>query len=158
MSDDQAPHWSEQAPDGDVPSVVERAAQIEAMPVLGVVAQRLADVSPAWARVTINPPTAPRTAPDGISRDRATGVEAIREGWLLHRAASRLAADASPDLALLIGDWCYAAGLCDIADHGSLDDVERLANLVADVSARCDEPIEALAPRWDETTSEMRNA
>ena len=158
MSPDDAPHWSEQVEEGDRPSVVERAQQLEAMPVLGVVAQRLADVSPAWAAVTIAPATAPSGAPDGISRDRAIGVESIREGWLLHRAASRLAADASPDLALLVGDWCYAAGLCEIADHGSLDDVERLADLVADVSARCDEPVDALAPRWDETTGAMRDA
>lgn len=158
MSQDEPPHWSEQVVDPDRPSVVERAAQLEAMPVLGVVAQRLADVSPAWASVTINPTTAPPGAPDRISRDRAIGVESIREGWLLHRAASRLAADASPDLALLVGDWCYAAGLCEIADHGSLDDVERLAALVADVSARCDEPIDALAQRWDETTEALHDA
>ncbi len=158
MSDEHEPHWSEQVDHGDRPSVVERAAQLEAMPALGVVAQRLADVSPAWAAVTINPATAPPGAPDGISRDRAIGVESIREGWLLHRTASRLAAGATPDLALLIGDWCYAAGLCDIADHGSLDDVERLAGLVADVSARCDEPIDALEPRWVETIEAMHHA
>lgn len=154
MSDDAA-HWSEQ-PTGDRRSV-DRDALAATVPVLAVVAQRLADVSPAWAEVTIAAGTAPPGAPDGISRDRAIGVESIREGWLLHRTASRLAADASPDLALLIGDWCYAAGLCDIADHGSLDDVAALATLVADVSARCDEPIEALAPRWDETVQALRH-
>ncbi len=156
MSDD-APHWSEQPEADDRPSVVERAAQLEPMPVLGVVAQRLADVSPAWDAVTVAPANAPKSATDGISRDRAIGVEAIREGWLLHRTASRLAAEASPDLALLIGDWCYAAGLCDIADHGSLDDVAELAGLVADVSARCDEPIDALAPRWEQSIEAMRS-
>ncbi len=129
----------------------------EPIPVLGVVAERLADVSPAWASVTVAPTSVTGGDADGISRDRAIGVEAIREGWLLHRAASRLAADASPDLALLVGDWCYAAGLCEIADHGSLDDVARLASLVADVSARCDESVESLAPRWDETVEAMRN-
>lgn len=128
------------------------------VPVLGVVAQRLADVSPTWAQVTVAAGTATDEGPAGLSRDRAIGVESIREGWLLHRAASRLAADASPDLALLIGDWCYAAGLCEIADHGSLDDIEQLAALVAEVSARCHEPVDALAPRWDETRAAMRNA
>ena len=155
MSDD-APHWSEHVDEGTGPSIHERAAQVAAMPVLGVVAQRLADVSPAWAAVTINPAAAPTSTAEGISRDRAIGLEAIREGWLLHRTASRLAADASPDLALLIGDWCYAAGLCDVADHGTLDDVANLAALVADVSTRCDEPIDELAPRWDESLEQMR--
>ncbi len=157
MSDEPEAHWSEQpAAADDRPSVHDRAAQLQAMPVLGVVAQRIADVSPAWANVTVPASSATGASVDGVSRDRAIGVEAIREGWLLHRAASRVAAEASPDLALLVGDWCYAAGLCEIADHGSLDDVARLATLVADVSARCDESIETLAPRWAETTDAMR--
>jgi hypothetical protein len=156
MSDD-APHWTDQADDGDRPSVVERAAQLEPVPVLGVVAQRMSDVSPAWDAVTLSSAAAPKGASDGIGRDRAIGVEAIREGWLLHRSASRLAADASPDLALLMGDWCYAAGLCEIADHGSLDDVAALAALVADVSARCDETVDELTPRWAETAEAMHH-
>jgi hypothetical protein len=157
MTNDESVHWSEQVEATDRPTVHDRAEQLAAAPVLGVVAQRLADVSPAWARVTIDPATAPTDAPAGLTRDRAIGVESIREGWLLHRNASRLAADASPDLALLVGDWCYAAGLCEIADHGSLDDVAHLAALVADVSARATETVDELAPRWDETVEAMRN-
>lgn len=117
--------------------------------VQAAIAQQLADVSPAWRDVAIDPSTAPRDAPTELSRDIAIGVESIREGWLLHRGESRLASAASPDLALLMGDWCYAAGLCSITDHGTLDDVTRLANLVADVSARVDEPVADLAGHWD---------
>jgi hypothetical protein len=132
------------------------AGESEPLPPLDVVAGRLADVSPAWAAV-ISARTATSSLPvSGLGRDRTIGVEAIREGWLLHRDAARLVAGASPDLALLMGDWCYAAGLCDIADHGTLDDVATLATLIADVSARADEPIDALEPRWHDATTAMR--
>lgn len=124
---------------------------------IGAVAARMAEVSPSWANVV----TAPEQAPgaDGrvlsLGRDRAHGVEAIREGWLLHRDASRVVDGASPDLALLMGDWCYAAGLCTITDHGTLDDVAQLARLVADVSARAGETAEELAPRWNDAVESM---
>jgi hypothetical protein len=125
---------------------------------LGAVAARMAEVSPSWAQVTEDAHRAPLSAPaiELLGRDRAQGVESIREGWLLHRDAARVVSGASPDLALLMGDWCYAAGLCTIADHGSLDDIATLATLVADVSARADEPVDALESRWDETMESMR--
>lgn len=152
-----APHWS------DEPSpVVRRAAELEEiapeLSIQGAVAQGIADVSPVWEEATVDPTAAPQDAPEGLSRDRATAVESIREGWLLHRGASRLAPGASPDLALLVGDWCYAAGLCIIADHGSLDDVAALAELIAHVSARADDPIEALHPCWQSTTEDLADA
>lgn len=156
MIDGHAPHWADVPQDDDGrPSIHERAAQMSALPVLGAVAQRIADVSPAWQDVTVDPAVAGSSNVRDLPRDRLIGVEAIREGWLLHRRASRLAADASPDLALLIGDWCYAAGLCEIADHGSLDDIAQLAKLVADVSTRCDEPVEQLEDRWTDTTEAL---
>ncbi|MEO6867854.1 MAG: hypothetical protein ABI200_07515 [Gaiellales bacterium] len=152
-------HWSEQSqPEPRTEQVV--AEPLKPRPALGVVAQRLADVSPAWAAAIIDPELAPSDDPLAatLGRSRAQGVESIREGWLLHRAASRLGPDASPDLALLMGDWCYAAGLCTIADHGSLDDVARLAALIANVSARADEPVEQLNIHWTETTEAMHHA
>lgn len=149
MSDDR--HWSETAPSEPSP-VPEARPSAAPRPALGAVAQRIAEVSPAWKAVTIDPAAAPSTTASAeLGRDRERGVESIREGWLLHRGASRLAAAASPDLALLVGDWCYAAGLCTISDHGSLEDVAALARLVADVSARCDQPIDALEARWTDT-------
>lgn len=155
MADD-APttHWSEE------PSEVAARAHAEdrelrPLPPLGVVAQRACDVSPAWQAATTDPQHVRSEAPSVAGRDRAIGVESIREGWLLHRGHSRIAASASPDLALLVGDWCYAAGLCAIADHGSLDDVAILASLVADVSARAGESIEALDERWGAATEQL---
>jgi hypothetical protein len=134
------------------------ADENEPLPPLDVVARRLADVSPAWAAVTSAHPATSSLSVSGLSRDRTIGVEAIREGWLLHRAAARIVDGVSPDLALLMGDWCYAAGLCDIADHGSLDDVATLATLIADVSTRVDEPTDALEPHWQKTLDSMRHA
>jgi hypothetical protein len=122
---------------------------------LATVAQQLADVSPAWAAACVDAASIPPSSVDAGTRDRTIGVEAIREGWLLHRGASRIATGSGEDLALLVGDWCYAAGLCAIADHGSLDDVADLAALVADVSVRAGEPIEALDERWDEATARI---
>ena len=154
-SGDDDQHWSEQ------PSrVAQQAAEVEQVvqqvTPLGVVAQRMRDVSPAWRSVTCEPEAAPTDAPIDVgSRDRSVGVEAIREGWLLHRGASRIAPGASEDLSLLVGDWCYAAGLCEVADHGTLDDVARLARLVADVSARAGESVEALEPYWQEAAKEL---
>jgi hypothetical protein len=84
-------------------------------------------------------------------------VELIREGWLTHRGVARIATGASPNLALLIGDWCYAAGLCAIADHGSLDDVAALAELVADLSARAEESTQALDPYWSTALEAMHH-
>jgi len=118
------------------------------VPPLGVVAQRIADVSPSWASASVAADRAPASTDLGIGRDRTIGVESIREGWLLHRGASRIAAAASPDLALLVGDWCYAAGLREVTEHGSLDQVAALAELVADLSADPADTDDALAARW----------
>ncbi|MCW2962520.1 MAG: hypothetical protein JWM25_1299 [Thermoleophilia bacterium] len=119
---------------------------------LAEIAAALADVSPAWADVVTVPSSdAARATTLTRSTEIQRGVEAIREGWLLHRGASRIAAGASPDLALLIGDWSYAAGLVDIAEHGSLDDVAQLAELVAQLSTQHERPLAELEQHWDTT-------
>lgn len=126
---------------------------------LEAVAERMAEVSPAWAAAVAAPDqSVPRVADERLlGRDRAQGVEAIREGWLLHRGQSRVAAAAGADLALLVGDWCYATGLCSIADHGTLDDVATLAELVADVSAAGAAPVVDLEPRWTTAIEALRH-
>lgn len=141
-------------------SAVETAATTPRAPEpIEAVVSQLREVSPAWSGATAPDRELPQGMRlPGISRDRSMGIEAIREGWLLHRGASRVAPTASPDLALLVGDWCYASGLCTIADHGSLDDVATLARLVADVSARRAETIEQLEPRWTEAVEALQDA
>lgn len=110
----------------------------------------IADVSPSWERITRPAAGAAPATTARLGAARAVGVESIREGWLLHRETARVVDrdGVSPDLALLVGDWCYASGLCAIAEHGSLDDVATLAELIADVSTRVDEPLDALDARW----------
>jgi hypothetical protein len=64
------------------------------------------------------------------------GVEMIREGYLLHHGRSRLFDQDDPDLALLTGDYLYAAGLVEICRTGDLDAVRTLARLIAECAAR----------------------
>lgn len=115
-------------------------------------AARIAAVSPAWADVVRPHAGALRctSVPDACSRAVALGIKSIREGWLLHREQSRIAPGADPDVGLLVGDWCYAAGLAEVAEHGSLQHVALLATLIADVSARADRPARELEARWTE--------
>jgi hypothetical protein len=58
-------------------------------------------------------------------------VEAMREGYLLHYATSRLLSGADPDLALLAGDYLYALGLERLAALRDLEAVAELADLVS---------------------------
>ncbi|HYW28437.1 MAG TPA: hypothetical protein VE824_01415 [Gaiellales bacterium] len=78
---------------------------------------------------------APRYA--GRCPDRyLIGVEMIREGYLLHHGRSVLFAQDEEDLALLTGDYLYAAGLVEICATGDLRAVRTLARLIAECSAR----------------------
>ena len=59
------------------------------------------------------------------------GVEMIYEGYLLHYGRSRLFSQADRDLALLTGDYLYAAGLREICATGDLSAVGALASLIS---------------------------
>ena len=61
----------------------------------------------------------------------ALGVETIYEGYLLHFGRPRLFAPADADTALLLGDYLYAHGLVRIAETGSVDAVNDLAELIS---------------------------
>jgi hypothetical protein len=122
---------------------------------LAPLAQRIGAVSERWRQslaVRWGAPRVPATIPGPLNG----AIEAIYEGYALHEDASRvLASSASHNLRLLIGDWCYAAGLCDVAATGNLDAVETLADLIADTAALAAEgPRAAGAPdprdiRWE---------
>jgi hypothetical protein len=60
----------------------------------------------------------------------AVVVEAVREGYLLHYANSRLLAAVDPDLSLLAGDYLYALGLQRLAALGDLAAVRELSDLI----------------------------
>jgi hypothetical protein len=79
------------------------------------------------------------------------GVEMIREGYLLHNGRSVLFSQDDPDLALLTGDYLYAAGLVEICATGDLRAVRALARLIAECSARRgDAETAGDEPLWDE--------
>lgn len=127
---------------------------------LAPLARRIGAVSPAW-----NSALAARFGAARIPELRAglqPAVEAIYEGHLLHGHASRVVdATASTSMHLLIGDWCYAAGLCDVAATGDVAAVGTLADLIADVAsmvAEAPRPDGAPDPReirWEAALTEL---
>ena len=130
---------------------------------LDVIARRIADVSPEWAAALNHARGAARVVERLRGDDAlALGVESIYEGYAIHYAASRVAeAELTPALHLLLGDFCYAAGLCDVAATGDLDAVATLADLIADTAALAAEgrrPADAPDPRelrWNAALSAL---
>ena len=106
------------------------------MSVLEQIRARAAADSPLWAAALL--PGAPPSAEyQGRCPDsHLLGVEMIREGYLLHGGRSRLFAQDDRDLALLTGDYLYAAGLVEICATGDLAAVATLAELIAQCSRR----------------------
>ncbi len=100
------------------------------MSVLAEVARRASGESPLWRDALVAADGSP--AFEGRCPDRhLLGVEMIYEGHLLHRGRSRLFSQADPDLALLTGDYLYAAGLREICATGDLEAVAVLAELIS---------------------------
>jgi hypothetical protein len=96
---------------------------------------RAAADSPLWEAALLDG-AAPAPEFAGRCPDRyLLGVEMIREGYLLHTASSRLFRQDDPDLALLTGDYLYAAGLVEVCATGDLDAVAALADLISRCSA-----------------------
>lgn len=107
---------------------------------LAPLTQRIAAVSRRWNEMLAAELGAPRMQHFDPSSLLDAGIEAIYEGYALHATASRvLRSDAPEHLRLLIGDWCYAAGLCDVAASGHLDAVSTLADLIANTAMMAEE-------------------
>ena len=70
----------------------------------------------------------PRAGDPGVV---ALSVEAVREGYLLHRGCPRIFEGDDRDLALLAGDRLYALGLAGLARAGNLEAVAELAAVIA---------------------------
>jgi hypothetical protein len=84
------------------------------------------------------------------------GVEMIREGYMLHNGHSELFGQDDPDLALLTGDYLYAAGLVEICATGDAAAVRTLARLIAECSARRgDRDPQSDEPLWDEAVASL---
>jgi hypothetical protein len=103
------------------------------MTVLAEVARRAAAESPLWAGALVA--TDGETAFAGVCPDgHLLGLEMIYEGHLLHRGRSRLFSQDDRDLALLTGDYLYAAGLVEVCQTGDLEAVRALAELISETS------------------------
>ncbi|HEX5261755.1 MAG TPA: hypothetical protein VFW18_09780 [Gaiellales bacterium] len=103
------------------------------MTVLAEVARRAAAESPLWAGALVA--TDGETAFAGVCPDgHLLGLEMIYEGHLLHRGRSRLFSQDDRDLALLTGDYLYAAGLVEVCRTGDLEAVRALAELISETS------------------------
>ena len=123
---------------------------------LDEIRSRAAADSPLWAAALID--AAP---PDAEYQHRCPdryllGVEMIREGYLLHRGRSRLFAQDDAELALLTGDYLYAAGLVEICGTGDLEAVSALAALISRCSARSGDGDDAGNDGlWDSTVAAL---
>ena len=126
-----------------MPSLAHTAEQVEMTAAGGAGVRRLmaslldeiraraAADSPLWERALL-PGEAPAPEFEGrCPQPYLLGVEMIREGYLLHNGRARLFAQDDADLALLTGDYLYAAGLVEICGTGDLDAVTTLAQLIA---------------------------
>jgi hypothetical protein len=98
--------------------------------VLAEVARRAAADSPLWRAALVRDDGPPAFA-GACPESHVLGVEMIYEGYLLHRGRSRLFSHEDADLALLTGDYLYAAGLAEVCGTGDLDAVQELAALIS---------------------------
>jgi hypothetical protein len=124
--------------------------------VLEQIRSRAAADSPLWAAALL-----PGDVPAPDYQDRCPppyllGVEMIREGYLLHHGRGRLFSQADRDLALLTGDYLYAAGLVEICSTGDLAAVATLADLIADCSRRRGDRVnDDDETRWDSSIASL---
>ncbi len=106
------------------------------MTVLAEIARRAAADSPLWAGA-LRSGDAPQPRFAGRSPDRyLLGDEMILEAYLLHYGQSRLFRQDDAYLALLTGDYLYAAGLVEICGTGDLRAVADLAELISRCAVR----------------------
>jgi hypothetical protein len=109
---------------------------------------RAAADSPLWAAALL-PGDPPAAEYQGRCPERhLLGVEMIREGYLLHGVRSRLFAQDDRDLALLTGDYLYAAGLVEICHTGDLAAVTALAELISACARDRGEGVADDEDRW----------
>jgi hypothetical protein len=116
--------------------------------VLEQIRGRAAADSPLWGDALLPgdppPPQYQGRCPDS----HLLGVEMIREGYLLHGGRSRLFAQDDRDLALLTGDYLYAAGLAEICATGDLGAVTALAELISACARDRGEGLDDREERW----------
>jgi hypothetical protein len=103
-------------------------------------------------------------APDvsGLSAARANAVLAAWTGARLHAGQIGLLEALDPDLALLVGDWCFAHALQALAHGGDLEAIGLLAAAIGDCALVLTEAAEVPAaqggiePIWRATAQALR--
>ena len=127
------------------------------MSVLETVAERAADASPLWASALLTEPRGGLRFSGRCPERHLLGVETIYEGYLLHHGTSRLFEQDDRDLAVLTGDYLYAAGLREICATGDLGAVGALATLISRCARNQADGAAADDPAlWDETVATLR--
>lgn len=83
----------------------------------------------------------------------AFGVQVIYEGYLMHEGRSRVLHGETPDTdLLLIGDYCHAAGITDLADAGAVAVIDLMARTIAATSTA---PADRRDPIWAESLGQL---
>ena len=127
------------------------------MNVLARVADGASEASPLWAAALLDEPRGGLRFAGRCPQRHLLGVETIYEGYLLHHGTSRLFDQDDRDLALLTGDYLYAAGLREICATGDIAAVDALAELIATCAMRRgDGELSADDPLWDATVAGLR--
>jgi hypothetical protein len=116
--------------------------------VLEQIRGRAAADSPLWGDALLPGDPPPPQYQGGCPDSHLLGVEMIREGYLLHGGRSRLFAQDDRDLALLTGDYLYAAGLAEICATGDLGAVTALAELISACARDRGEGLDDREERW----------
>lgn len=97
-------------------------------------------------------------AVDGLSPERATALRAAWTGARLHAGTAGLLQADDPDVALLVGDWCFAHALGAVARAGDLQAIALLSEAI-DRGSTGPDGIPADAPElgriWSETGRKM---
>lgn len=67
---------------------------------------------------------------DGLTAERATALRAAWTGARLHAGTAGLLAADDADVALLVGDWCFAHALGAVAGAGDLQAIALLSEAI----------------------------
>ena len=88
--------------------------------------------------------------------NRALVIEAVREGFELHYGKPRAFEGMDEDLELLAGDALYALGLARLAEHGDLEAVAELADLITNC-AKAEAEGRGTEPLWRKSVATLAN-
>lgn len=98
----------------------------------------------------------------GLTEERARAVLAAWTGARLHAGAPGLIAATDSDVALLVGDWCYAHALQALAHAGDLTAIGTLATAIGACATALSTPserptagLEELAAIWADVTDQL---